>query len=328
MGAALDEFGLIARHLAPLAGPGGLGLLDDAALLSPVPGRDLVLTKDMIVAGVHFLPDDPPDAIAAKLLRVNLSDLAAKGARPLGYLLGLALPATADEAWVAAFAAGLARDQREFEIVLLGGDTTAAAGPLVLSLTALGEVPSGAMLRRGGARAGDLVVVSGTIGDGMLGLEVAMGRLPGLAPAAAAELLGRYRLPRPRLSLGRRVADFAHAAADISDGLIADLGHVAFASGLAACVDPAAVPLSAAAREALALRPELAGRVPVGGDDYELVLAVPPDARARLAADGDAPLTVIGVFTEGTPGEVRDPEGRPFAAGKGGYRHFAPPPSA
>jgi thiamine-monophosphate kinase len=318
----LDEFGLIARHFAPLAAPGGLGLLDDAAVLTPAPGMDLVLTKDLIVAGVHFLPDDPADAVAAKLLRANLSDLAAKGARPVGYLLGLALPPDTDEDWVAAFAAGLAADQTRFDVGLLGGDTTAIPGPLTLSLTAIGEVPSGTMIRRDGARAGDLVLVSGTIGDGMLGLEASLGRLVGLDTAHLDHLRERYRRPMPRLELGARLRGIAHAAADISDGLVADLGHIAEASGLAARLDVERVPLSAAARAALALRPELAARVATGGDDYELVLAVPPAALDRIDLDAAPGLAVVGEMIAGPAGEVRDASGRPFRSGEGGYRHF------
>jgi thiamine-monophosphate kinase len=319
----LDEFGLIARHFAPLAAPGALGLRDDAAILTPAPGMDLVLTNDLIVAGVHFLPGDPADAVAAKLLRVNLSDLAAKGARPLGYLLGLALPSGADEEWVAAFAAGLAADQARFEVGLLGGDTTAIPGPLTLSLTAIGEVPSGSMTRRGGARVGDLVLVSGTIGDGMLGLEVSLGRLPGLERRHAEYLRERYLRPTPRLELGTRLRGIVSAGADISDGLVADLGHIADASGVAARLDLARVPLSEAARAALALAPDLEGRIATGGDDYELVLTVPPAALDQvnlLAAPG---LTIVGEIVTGPAGEVRDASGRIFEAGEGGYRHFA-----
>jgi thiamine-monophosphate kinase len=186
------EFGLIARCFAPLAGPAGLGLLDDAALLAPPPGRELVISADALVAGVHFLPDDPADLIARKLLRANLSDLAAKGAVPLGYLLTVAAPRATPEAWFSAFAAGLALDQAEYGVTLLGGDTTSTPGPVCLSLTILGHVAPGAMVRRSGARAGDGIWVTGTIGDAALGLAVAR------AGAGDAFLLDRYRLPRPR----------------------------------------------------------------------------------------------------------------------------------
>lgn len=321
-GGGLDEFGLIARHFVPLAGPGGLGLLDDAALLRPTPGMDLVLTKDMIVAGVHFLADDPPDMIAAKLLRVNLSDLAAKGARPIGYLLGLALPAGVDEGWIAAFARGLGEDQKRFGLELLGGDTTATTGPAVLSLTAIGEVPAGTMIRRSGARAGDLVAVSGTIGDGMLGLEVSLGRLPGLSAGDAVWLRDRYLRPQPRLSLGARLRGHVTAGADVSDGLIADLGNIARASGLSAQLALSLVPLSAPAVAALALRPELGARLASGGDDYELVVTGGPAELLPPGAAGEAGLTVIGLMVAGEPGTVTDKAGRPF--GPGGYRHFAP----
>ena len=321
MGAGLDEFDLIARYFAPLAGPGGLGLLDDAALLQPTPGHDLVLTKDMIIAGVHFLADDPPGMIAAKLLRVNLSDLAAKGARPLAYLLGLGLPPGVDEAWIAAFSQGLAKDQEAFGIALLGGDTTATQGPIVLSLTAIGEVPASTMIRRGGARKGDLVAVSGTIGDGMLGLETSLGRLPGLSPEDAAWLRDRYLRPRPRLALGARLRSWATAGADVSDGLIADLGNIARASGLSARLDVSRMPLSPQAGAALAQRPELAEQLPRGGDDYELVFTFAPSDLARLEAEQDPALTVIGTMVAGEAGSVTDEMGQPLA--RGGYRHFS-----
>src|SRR5271157_4017004 len=171
------EFALIARHFRPLAGPGALDLTDDAALLVPPAGRDLVLTVDAMVAGVHFLPGDPPDLVGRKLLRVNLSDLAAKGATPLGYLMTVSAPRTTPEAWFADFATGLAQDQVEFAVTLLGGDTTSTPGPISLSLTAVGHVAPGCMLRRTGARAGDDIWVTGTIGDAALGLAVAQGRL-------------------------------------------------------------------------------------------------------------------------------------------------------
>src|SRR3954468_20327548 len=185
------EFALIARHFRRLAGPGALDLSDDAALLDPPSGRQLVLAADAMVAGVHFLPDDPPETIGRKLLRVNLSDLAAMGAAPLGYLMTTALPRDLPDAWIAGFAAGLAADQREFGLSVLGGDTVSTPGPISLSLTILGSVAPGAALRRQGARPGDQVWVSGTIGDGALGLLVLQGRLPA---DAAGQLADRYRL--------------------------------------------------------------------------------------------------------------------------------------
>ena len=311
------EFALIARHFRPLAGPGALDLKDDAALLVPPPGRELVLTLDTMVAGVHFLPDDPPDLVGRKLLRVNLSDLAAKGATPLGYLLSVSVPRGTPEEWFAGFAAGLAQDQAEFSIALLGGDTTSTPGPVSLSLTALGHVAPGGMPRRAGARAGDGIWVTGTIGDGALGLAVAQGRLAD----PTGHLLGRYRLPRPRVGLLR--PGMVSAAMDISDGLVQDLGHLCRAGGLAAEIDAARVPLSAPARAAGAAWLPLCL---TGGDDYELLLAVPPAAAPALgAAASDAGMTVtrIGGFLPGPPDViVRGEDGAPLVLPRGGWSHF------
>src|SRR6516164_2588388 len=196
----LGEFERIRRFFAPLAGPGGLGLLDDAALVDCGPGHSLVVTADAIVAGVHYLPEDPPHLVAKKLLRVNLSDLAAMGARPLHYLLTTALPAELGAEWIAGFARGLEEDQRCFGVGLLGGDSVSTAGPAVLSLTAVGDVEEGMEIRRSGARAGDVVWVSGTIGDAFLGLLVLRGAHPDLAEAYRAALTTRFQVPEPRVA--------------------------------------------------------------------------------------------------------------------------------
>src|SRR5260370_5329014 len=280
--AGLGEFGCIGRFVAPLAGPGGLGLKDDAALVDCRPGHRLVVTVDAIVEGVHYLPEDPPDLVARKLLRVNLSDLAAMGARPLHYLLAAALPASLGDEWVARFAAGLAEDQRRFGVALLGGDSVATSGPAVLSLTALGEVASGAEIRRTGACPGDRIWVSGTIGDAFLGLEVLRGGHPTLAPADRAALTQRFQLPEPRTELGTRLAGIAHAMLDVSDGLIADLGHICEASRTGATVALPSLPLSPAARRAVALHPDLPARLAAAGGDYELLFTAPPAAREAV----------------------------------------------
>lgn len=323
------EFDLIRRYLAPLAeaAPGALGLRDDAALLTSDPGDELVVTADAMISGVHFLPEDPPDTVARKLLRVNLSDLAAMGARPLGYLLTVAWPRPVDESWVADFARGLAEDQRVFRTSLLGGDTTATTGPLVLSLTALGSVAAGHALRRSGAREGDLIYVSGTIGDGALGLMACRGDGLAVTKDERAYLADRYRLPRPRLALGQALTQsgLANGAIDISDGLVADLGHVLEASSLAGVVETAAIPLSPAARSALAADSALLEAVLTGGDDYELLFAVSPGRSgeiADLAARLDLPLTQIGHLTAGQGLSVRDSEGREIALPSGGWTHF------
>ncbi len=311
------EFALIARHFRPLAGAAGLGLTDDAALLAPPPGRELVLTVDTMVAGVHFLPEDPPDLLARKLLRVNLSDLAAKGAEPLGYLLALSVPRATPEAWFAAFAAGLAQDQAAFAIPLLGGDTTSTPGPVTLSLTALGHVGPGAMVRRAGARDGDGVFVTGTIGDAALGLLAARGDLAD----PSGVLLGRYRLPTPRLGLVS--SELVRAAMDISDGLIQDLGHLCRAGGLGAEIGATRVPLSPAAAAA---GPEHLHRCLTGGDDYELLLAVAPEAEVPLTLAARArhiPLACIGRFRAGPQTVmVIDVTGRAIPFGPGGWSHF------
>jgi thiamine-monophosphate kinase len=325
----LGEFELIRRYLAPLAAeePAALGLVDDAAVLAVPPGRDLVLTADAMVAGVHYLAEDPPDQVARKLLRVNLSDLAAMGAMPRGYLLTACWPEQVEESWIAGFVAGLAADQAEFGIRLLGGDTTRTPGPASLSLTALGTVPAGRCLRRSTARAGDLVYVSGTIGDGALGLAVLQGRLAGLPADARDFLAGRYRLPQPRLALGQALLaeSLATAALDVSDGLVGDLAHITESSGLAARLEAAAVPLSPAARAALQADPALLEGLLTGGDDYELLFTVQParaDAVAALAGRLALPLTRIGMLEAGEGVRVFDASGAPLALGKAGWTHF------
>jgi thiamine-monophosphate kinase len=311
------EFALITKYFRPLAGPGSLDLRDDAALLTPPPGRDLVLTADAMVGGVHFLPDDPPDLIGRKLLRVNLSDLAAKGATPLGYLLTVSTPRDTPETWFAGFTAGLARDQAEFNVTLLGGDTTSTPGPISLSLTMIGHVAPGMAVHRFGASDGDGIWVTGTIGDGALGLAVAKGPLTD----PTGFLLSRYRLPQPRVGLA--IGGVASAGMDVSDGLVQDLGHICRASSLAATIEAAQVPLSDPARAA---GPAWLETCLTGGDDYELLLAVPPARevalRAAAAARGMA-VTRIGAFHSGPPHvTVRAANGEPLALTKGGWSHF------
>jgi thiamine-monophosphate kinase len=311
------EFSLIGRHFRPLAGPGALDLRDDAALITPPPGRQLVLTVDAMVGGVHFLPDDPADLVAQKLLRVNLSDLAAKGATPLGYLMTVSCPRGTPEEWYATFAAGLARDQQTYGCTLLGGDTTSTPGPISLSLTAIGHVAPGRAVHRFGAAAGDGIWVTGTIGDGALGLAVAHGKLND----PTGTLLGRYRLPQPRVGLS--IGGIASAGMDVSDGLVQDLGHLCRASQLAAEIDAALVPLSPQARAA---GPEWLETCLTGGDDYELLMAVPPAREAALqqeAARVGMAVTRIGGFRAGEPHVmVRNGDGQPLALTKGGWSHF------
>lgn len=311
------EFAVIARHFRPLAGQGSLDLADDAAVLAPPPGRDLVVAADAMVAGVHFLPDDAPDLVARKLLRTNLSDLAAMGAEPLGYLLTVSVPRATPEAWFASFAAGLAADQAEFALRLLGGDTTSTPGQLSLSLTILGTVQPGQALRRTGARAGDELWVSGTIGDAALGLLAARGELAD----PDGFLAGRYRLPQPRLGLGRRLHGIAHAVIDVSDGLVQDLAHLCRAGGVAATIEAGLVPLSEAARSANRLDLVLSG-----GDDYELLIAVRlscVDSLCDAAAAAGVAVTRIGRFAAGAPAvRVLTPDGTEMALAMPGWSHL------
>lgn len=308
-----DEFEQIARLYRPLTkgAAEAFDLLDDAAAIPSRPGFDLVITKDAMVQGVHFLSDEAPGLIARKLLRVNLSDLAAKGAEPYGYFLAVAWPPSFGWSERQAFAAGLA--QEGANLVLLGGDTVSTHGPLMASLTMLGWVPAGRMIRRGGARVGDLVMVSGVIGDGWLGLAAARRELDD----PDGYLADRYRLPTPRLDLRAALRDQVHAAADVSDGLIADAGHIAKASGAGLRLNLERLPLSPAAHRWLSLQDDRAAgllALASGGDDYEIVCAVAPDA-ARIPG-----LTLIGEILAGGGVEVLV-DGVPIDAGAGGWRH-------
>lgn len=307
--------------------PGALGLRDDACTYAPPPGEELVLTVDALTAGVHFLPDDPADLVARKMLRVNLSDLAAKGARPVGYLMTTAFTADTDEAWVKAFARGLAADQAEFGLGLLGGDTTATPGPLSLTLTAIGTLPAGSALRRTAAKPGDMVLVSGTIGDGVLGLKVLRHAFLGLPAEDRDFLASRYRLPQPRVTLGQalRASGLVHAMMDVSDGLVADLGHIATASNVGAVLRAAEVPLSTAAANILAEETDLLPLVLTGGDDYELLLTAPPahvDALLGIATELGVPLSVIGEIGSGEGVSVVDRDNNTMTLATAGYRHF------
>ena len=317
------EFELIAALLAPLAGSDAraLGLVDDAALLPQTSGLDTVVTTDTLVAGVHFLNTEPPEIIARRLLRVNLSDIAAMAALPVGYFLNLTLSPEIEDRWLEAFTAGLAADQKIFGITLFGGDTTRTPGPLTLTATLIGEAPSSRSVRRSTARDGDLVFVSGTIGDAGLGLA----RLKeGASPDDF--LVERYQLPEPRLALGRALCEVASAMADVSDGLVADLGHICEASGIGAAIRADAVPLSAQVRRSLETGDTAVASLLTAGDDYELVFTVPPDRVeiAWAAADSTGvPITKIGNIT-GEAGKVtvRDDSGVDITPEIAGFRHF------
>jgi thiamine-monophosphate kinase len=327
MATRFTEDEIIARLFAPLAGEGAFGLRDDAALLPPSPDDGLVVTTDALVAGVHFFADDPPALIAQKALRVNLSDLAAKGAAPIGFLLALALPKDWTNDWLADFARGLGADARDYSCPLLGGDTVATPGPLTLSITALGRASRNRFVSRTGAAPGDVIYVSGTIGDAALGLVIrrAADRLPGLSESARSFLTERYLLPQPRLTLAEALREHASAAMDVSDGLAGDLAKLALASKASAVVDIASVPLSAAAREAIALEPDLLEAAMTGGDDYEVLCCVRGDAQAfeRAARAAGTPVTKIGEVIAGDgPPIFRDGKENIIYFNKLSYRHF------
>jgi thiamine-monophosphate kinase len=283
--------------------------------------HDLVVTTDALVEGVHFLADDPPDSIAKKALRANLSDLAAKGAEPAGYLLALTLPARISMSWLEAFARGLGEDQRTFAVPLLGGDTTATPGPLTLAITAMGYVPVGALIRRAGAKAGDGVYVSGTIGDAGGGLALLKGGKSDIN--AAGELIDRYRLPSPRLALGRALQGVASAALDVSDGLIADLSHIAEVSRVRITVEAGRIPRSPALRALWGDTAEAIVRAATAGDDYEIAFTSSSERRvveaAKLAGVG---VTRIGRVEEGSGVALLDSSGREIAVARAGFTHF------
>jgi thiamine-monophosphate kinase len=321
------EFELIAELFAPLAAgyPGALDLKDDAAIVETPPGQCLIVTMDTIVAGVHFLPDDPAESVARKLLRVNLSDLAAKGARPTLYVLAISMPDSTDIGWLRDFAFGLALDQREFDIALAGGDTTSTPGPLTLTVTALGEMAQGTEIRRSGAQTGDRVFVSGTLGDAALGLKSLRGELANLAPEHRSALVARYRVPHPRVSLGQSLVGLATACCDVSDGLVADLGHICETSRVAAQISVDRIPLSPATRAALAIDPDLVKLVATGGDDYELVFTAPESRGAEVvgrARDLGVVVTEIGQCVSGAGVTLLDPQGQPLTLSAAGWRHF------
>jgi thiamine-monophosphate kinase len=326
---ASGEDSLIARYFRPIAtDPGAFGLGDDAAILA-ASGDEIVVTTDAIVEDVHFLSDDPPDTVARKALRVNLSDLAAKGADPAGFVLTLALRA-ADDAWLAPFARGLTEDAAIFGCALLGGDTVSTPGPLMISITAFGRIAPGKMVHRRGAKPGDRVVVTGTIGDAVLGLDILRGGpiATALADDVAAQhtLVGRYRIPQPRMALARAVRDHASAAMDVSDGLAGDLAKLCDASGMSAAIDAPSIPVSASAARLLARGSVGIEAIVAGGDDYEILCTIPEDrfeAFAQEARVASVAVTSIGTIIAGTSmPRFLDAEGRAIALPRLSYSHF------
>ncbi|MEQ1706270.1 MAG: thiamine-phosphate kinase, partial [Rickettsiales bacterium] len=322
-----------------------LNLSDDAAIISPPAGCELVITKDAISEGIHFIGSESPDLIAGKALRVNLSDLAAMGAQPLCYFLALMLPKNTSEQWLEKFAGGLKKTGEEFKISLAGGDTTATNGSLSISITAIGSVPRGTALRRNGAKMNDDIYVSGTLGDSALGLQLLLNPTSH-APLPSSHFINRYLTPQPRISLGIALRDIATACMDISDGLAQDLGHICTASSVGAVIYANQVPLASLRGVALKLKAE-ADDVAIqhlditgllrytrndeiitaltGGDDYELLFTVPPAKKSiieQLAKTLGLPLTCIGKITEGNNVKILDENGKTIELNKKGFSHF------
>jgi thiamine-monophosphate kinase len=324
------EDSLIARYFRPLAAadPGAFDLTDDAAILKAL-GADIVVTTDAIVEGVHFLPGDPPETIAQKALRVNLSDLAAKGATPAGFVLTLALRSV-DDAWLSAFARGLEADASRFVCPLLGGDTVSTPGPLMASITAFGRIAPGRMVRRSGAKPGDRVMVTGSIGDAALGLDILRGgKVAGVfgdGHAARLALVRRYLVPEPRNALAGVIRDHAHAAMDVSDGLAGDLAKLCAASSLSAVIDVPAIPVSEPAAAALAAGAASMEALICAGDDYEILCAIPEDgfeAFSQAAAAAGVAASSIGTLIAGDlPPKFLDATGREMPLSRLSYSHF------
>lgn len=319
---------LIANLFAPLAThPGALGLADDCAVMTPPEGCDVVLTTDSIIGGVHFFADDAANAVASKALRVNLSDLAAKGAAPLGYLLSLALPREVGQDWLTGFAEGLRADAARYDCPLLGGDTDRISGPLTITVSMFGSVPAGTMVRRAGARPGDLIFVSGTIGDAALGLALRKDRAKDwqLTAAQQQHLTDRYLLPQPRNALAEAVRTHASAAMDVSDGLIGDFTKLCRVSRVAGHVEVARVPFSEAGHAFIAAEPEARETALTGGDDYEILCAVPPDKAESFRAaakSAGVPVSEIGLIAEGDGARFIGPEGEPLVFRHVSFSHF------
>jgi thiamine-monophosphate kinase len=317
---------LIANIFAPLAtDPGALGLTDDAAFLAAEPGTDIVLTTDAVIAGVHFFAEDDPALVARKALRVNLSDLAAKGADPRGFLVSLALPADIGTDWLERFAQGLREDAETYKCPLFGGDTDRTPGPLGVSVAMVGVVPKGTMVRRAGAKAGDLIFVTESIGDGALGLQLRKGANWNLTDAQREHLVSRYLLPHPRNALAEAVRTHASASMDVSDGLVGDLTKLCRVSKVAAKVEVERLPLSDAARAAIAADPALRETALTGGDDYEILCAVPPakaDSFRAAAQSAGLAVTQIGTISAGQGASFIGSNGQPLTFSKLAFSHF------
>lgn len=316
----MSEFDWIARYFAPLAAKEGLGLTDDVALFSPNANKELVLTTDAITAGVHFFADDEPSSIAQKLLRVNLSDLAAKGAEPRGYLLSLLMPSDIDETWLEGFVTGLASDQARYGIYLYGGDTSRIDGPITANIMAIGEVEKGKMLRRSGAQVGEVLYMTGGVGNAALGLKIRENKLE-----FNQYLLDKYLYPRPRLDVGQQLIGIATACMDISDGLVQDAGHLAKVSGVGLIINTSQLTLSREARDVLNIDDSYYKIMLTGGDDYELLFTAPlaaHDTLMELSEETQVTITAIGNVVEGEGVSVLDDEGEKLEFDRIGWKHF------
>ena len=322
----MDEFSFIEEYLAPLTFGKieALSLQDDAAILQQKPGYDIVITKDAIVEGTHFFASDSPDDIAKKLLRVNISDLAAKGAKPYCCFLALILPKKLPSKWLQNFTAALKDDLKEFGCFLAGGDTSSNDGGLVLTLTAIGYVPNGKAILRSGAALGELVFVTGTIGDAYLGLEIMQGKYTALSASAKEFAMNRYHIPQPRITIGQQLCGIATACADISDGLLADLGNICKASKVGAEIKLGLVPISSSGMEAATIDKNFKISAITGGDDYELIFTAPASMQnkiAQIAISNDIKIINIGKIVAGNGVKLSGDNGEEIKIGRAGYRH-------
>ncbi len=315
-----DEFDLISRYFKPLAGPEGLGLTDDAACVPQANAVDSIVTKDLLIEGIHFRTQDPVDLIARKALAVNVSDCVAKGAVPYLYWLGLALPKRTNHTWLTSFSSGLAAAQRDFGCSLAGGDTTATTGPVVISITLMGTISAKQMILRSGASEGDDIYVSGTVGDAALGLWCLENN-----ELDKSELITAYQQPSPPVLFGQRLKGLASASADISDGLLADAGHIASASNVGMAIWQNKLPLSTQAAEVLQSNPDMWSCIWAGGDDYQIVFTAPPAAREKitsLANETGSRISLVGKVSAGQGVQLLDRAGEIVQVASGGYTHF------
>ena len=323
----MDEFGFIAEYLSRLAGPEGLELKDDAAVWQPPIGFDAVISMDTLVEGVHF-PKGKFDAqIAQKLIAVNISDIIAKGADPLGYFLSLSVPKETNSDRLKDFCHGLSIAQKSYGVKLWGGDTTRTSGPITLSVTMIGTVPKGKAVLRSGANNGDLLCVTGTIGDSYLGLKILLKQID-TDITQARYWQNTYHILRPPLALQAAILKYAKAAIDISDGLLADAEHMARASGVGMDIFLSTVPLSTASTAWVLEQPDHQTarlQLATGGDDYQVLMCVAEQNFSRLkkqASRHEINMTAIGKVVAGTNVRCRDSQGREIPVTHPGYKHF------